>query len=332
MNILLSIAIPVYNGAMTIGDTLDSIVSQLEPSVEIVISDNASTDQTPAIIEKYQEIYPAIKYFRNEINMGADANIDLVVHRSNGDYVWIMGDDDEIVIGGVSSVLRVIETHHDLAAIFVNYGLYDRNSGLCCQERVLNVQEDVYCKNSDIFLNLVTVYPNFLSSNIVLRALWLKSDSKKYVGTHWLQFGMLMSIIPGYSAFCISTPYVLNKGIEYNGPNEANRGGVAVAILLNLVDIISSLPVDYYSKASIDKAIMQAYKFLPRKILSSRRNGLLLSRSVFSRLHRHFSHLTLFWVRDIPLLLLPKIFHLFAWKLYKLPLVNIFYWKIKSRL
>jgi len=53
----LTIAIPTYNGARYIREALDSIISQLDDideEVEIVISDNASTDQTPEIIENYR--------------------------------------------------------------------------------------------------------------------------------------------------------------------------------------------------------------------------------------------------------------------------------------
>lgn len=73
MKPVLSIAIPTYNGAKYIREALDSIITQLDDvdeEVEIVISDNASTDQTPEIISEYQKKYPFIKYFRNDENLG----------------------------------------------------------------------------------------------------------------------------------------------------------------------------------------------------------------------------------------------------------------------
>jgi glycosyltransferase involved in cell wall biosynthesis len=89
MKIKLSIAIPTYNGAETIRETLDSIVSQLEDGVEIVVSDNASTDDTAEIVREYQASYPVIRYFCNDENLGADRNFDLAVRRAQGEYAWL---------------------------------------------------------------------------------------------------------------------------------------------------------------------------------------------------------------------------------------------------
>jgi glycosyltransferase involved in cell wall biosynthesis len=61
----LSIAISNYNVAETIRTTLDSIVSQLQNCVEIVVSDNASTDCTPKIVTECQAKFTNIRYFSN---------------------------------------------------------------------------------------------------------------------------------------------------------------------------------------------------------------------------------------------------------------------------
>lgn len=66
MTVVLSVAIPTYNGSRYIRETLDSIIAQVDDIskvVEIVISDNASTDQTLEIIKDYQKKYSFIKYF-----------------------------------------------------------------------------------------------------------------------------------------------------------------------------------------------------------------------------------------------------------------------------
>jgi glycosyltransferase involved in cell wall biosynthesis len=62
-NIKLSIAIPTYNGAKYIREALDSIIAQLDDideEPEIVISDNASTDETLEVIREYQKKYPSL--------------------------------------------------------------------------------------------------------------------------------------------------------------------------------------------------------------------------------------------------------------------------------
>ena len=73
-NPLLSICIPTYNSSEYLAETLDSIVSQfidedIFSQVEIIISDNASPDDTTEIVESYQKNYKNILYFRNEANL-----------------------------------------------------------------------------------------------------------------------------------------------------------------------------------------------------------------------------------------------------------------------
>lgn len=102
MKKILTIGIPTYNGAPHIRETLDSILSQdpniLDSKVEILISDNASTDETELIVREYSSKHPnLIRYSKNEINIGFDRNLDMLFKKANGAYVWLMGDDDALL-------------------------------------------------------------------------------------------------------------------------------------------------------------------------------------------------------------------------------------------
>lgn len=328
MCIILTIGIPVYNGETTIQGTLDSVIKQMIPGIEIVISDNNSTDKTAEIIRHNYPVDSNIKYFKNETNIGADRNIDLVVKRSSGRYVWLLGDDDEISPGGIKKIMNIILNNSELAAIFVNYGLYDRVTNACLQAKTLKLKDDILLFNADEFLNIAGIYPNFMSSIVVSRSLWGGVDSKKYEGTHWLQYGMLMRILEGQKSFCTAEPYVMNKGVEKNGPNEANKNGASIQVLVNLVEIVESLPNKFYSSKSIEKTKYQAYKFLARKIFSAKRYGLAVTPSLLKLLIKTFGAYPAFWVRELPLLLLPSKFHYMTWKIYKSRLIQIAYWKL----
>jgi len=91
---LASIGVPVYNGAQTIRAALDSVLTQDYPHLEIVISDNGSTDETEAICREYARRDPRIFYHRAERNMGAVWNYNRVFQLSNGKYfMWAAADD-----------------------------------------------------------------------------------------------------------------------------------------------------------------------------------------------------------------------------------------------
>ncbi|MGB7599403.1 MAG: FkbM family methyltransferase, partial [Candidatus Sulfotelmatobacter sp.] len=91
----LSIAIPVYNFADFIPETLNSIVSQEHgASVEIVVADGASTDRTPQVMGEFCAKYPNIIYNRLPEKGGIDRDMASAVAATRGQYVWLFGGDD----------------------------------------------------------------------------------------------------------------------------------------------------------------------------------------------------------------------------------------------
>ena len=89
-----SIGMPVYNGARYIQRTLDSVLQQTFTDIEIVISDNASTDATQDICSSFAARDRRVRYYRNVRNLGAAANYNKVFALSRGQYFkWAAHDD-----------------------------------------------------------------------------------------------------------------------------------------------------------------------------------------------------------------------------------------------
>jgi glycosyltransferase involved in cell wall biosynthesis len=89
-----SIGLPVYNGARFLPAALDSLVGQTFDDFELIVSDNASTDETQAIVEEYAQRDARIVYVRQIRNQGAPRNFNYVVERATGDYFkWAAADD-----------------------------------------------------------------------------------------------------------------------------------------------------------------------------------------------------------------------------------------------
>ncbi|MEX0801673.1 MAG: glycosyltransferase family 2 protein [Dehalococcoidia bacterium] len=89
-----SIGLPVYNGERYIRQALDSVLAQTFAEYELVISDNASTDETEMICREYAERDERVRYFRNRENLGAAANYNRAFRLSNGEYFkWLAADD-----------------------------------------------------------------------------------------------------------------------------------------------------------------------------------------------------------------------------------------------
>lgn len=93
-NIIVTIGIPVFNGEKSIRNALSSVVSQTFSNFQVIISDNASTDQTAGICCEFAEKDRRIKYIRQESNIGAFRNFEFLTKKVKSPYfVWLAADD-----------------------------------------------------------------------------------------------------------------------------------------------------------------------------------------------------------------------------------------------
>jgi glycosyltransferase involved in cell wall biosynthesis len=131
---LVSIGLPVYNGERFVARALDALLAQTVGELEVLISDNASTDATRAICESYARRDARVRYVRSEVNAGVEANFKKVLDRAAGQYFMWAGCDDwwaptfaarlvaalqeqPDAVVAMSAVERVDETGHRLDVV-----------------------------------------------------------------------------------------------------------------------------------------------------------------------------------------------------------------------
>lgn len=91
---LISIGMPVFNGAEYIAGAIESIINQSIIDLELIVCDNASTDDTETICRRYAEADARIHYYRNEQNIGAHPNYNRTYEFASGKYFkWAPHDD-----------------------------------------------------------------------------------------------------------------------------------------------------------------------------------------------------------------------------------------------
>lgn len=91
---LVTIGVPVYNGARFLPQALDSLLGQGTSDFEMIISDNASTDGTEAICRAYAAKDARVRYVRQPVNIGAPKNWTFVAKQARGKYFkWASGND-----------------------------------------------------------------------------------------------------------------------------------------------------------------------------------------------------------------------------------------------
>jgi glycosyltransferase involved in cell wall biosynthesis len=127
---LVSVGMPIRNGAKTLAMAIGSVVNQTYENLEIIISDNSSDDETPEICKQYAAQDPRIRYFRQEKVITAIQNFRFVFEQSHGKYfMWAAHDDlrtenyIEVLLEGFKKVPSASLVFSDVA-IFHNYSSY----------------------------------------------------------------------------------------------------------------------------------------------------------------------------------------------------------------
>lgn len=91
---LISVALCTYNGATYLEEQLDSVLAQDWPNLEIIVVDDASTDQTQEILLRYEAKDSRIRLYFNEENLGFLANFQKAISLTQGDFIAPCDQDD----------------------------------------------------------------------------------------------------------------------------------------------------------------------------------------------------------------------------------------------
>ncbi|BCD97534.1 glycosyltransferase family 2 protein [Marinagarivorans cellulosilyticus] len=112
---LVSIAVTTYNGARYLRQQLDSLLAQDYPSLEIVVADDCSTDNTRAILVEY-ECHENFRWYKNAKNLGYIKNFEHVIKRCRGEYIALCDQDDEWYTDKITKTLAFLHEKDALLA------------------------------------------------------------------------------------------------------------------------------------------------------------------------------------------------------------------------
>ncbi len=121
-----SIGLPVFNGATFVREAIDSIINQSFTNLELIISDNGSTDGTDKICKEYCNRDPRVRFYRNEENRGAGWNYNRVFELARGKYFKWAAHDDYYDLNFLQKSLEILE--NDTGAIL-------------CHSRIIDIDE-----------------------------------------------------------------------------------------------------------------------------------------------------------------------------------------------
>jgi len=266
-NNLLSIVIPTFNRA----DFLDRCLGLHIPiarlhNIQIFVSDNASTDLTQRVIEKYKKEYPFLQYFRNESNLGYDENVERALKYPDTEYVWLLGDAYKFSEDDLAGVLSLIikRKYH---AIVVNLG-----------DRVKDVKEKEY-SDYNLLLAEIGWHTTCLSTLVFSKEVILSANHEVYYDSYFMQTGILLEFLPKnpfllYWAQGISVSNIRIQGIEKQGWHYKTFDVWG----RQWPELIFSLPKSYELKIKLKCILDHGSKsglFSLKSLLYMRRRGIL---------------------------------------------------------
>lgn len=178
---LVSVCIPAYNASSTLGETLDSILSQDYPNIEIIVSDNQSTDNTPNIVREYEK--RGIKYFLHigkpdwepsemEINHrmifgAAEINWNYVLSLASGEFIALYHADDLYHTTMVRSQVDFLMSHSETSSVFImsqNINDMGLQTSLGAKYAIPPELDKQSCFDFPSLFNMALKYHNFIST------------------------------------------------------------------------------------------------------------------------------------------------------------------------
>lgn len=205
MNPKLTIAIPTYNRIENLKQSLKCVISEVEgKDVEILISDNASTDGTEAYVKNVEKASSQINYYRREKNDECDANFLNCFEKAKGDYVLILGDDDMLLPGAVDSILECISEKP--VAIYLNTSsLISCNPINYTNEKLTN-QGYIDYTDKNLFLKHMGIYCTFISALVFRTDLVRELKNKEmYMGTYIIPSHILFDVLKNEGKYIVNT-------------------------------------------------------------------------------------------------------------------------------
>jgi len=128
LSVLVSVIVPVYNGELFIKECLDSIISQNFDELEILVSDDASTDNTKFILDEYLE-NKKIKIFFQKTNLGITENCNFLLKKATGKYICFFAGDDIMLPNKISKQFLFMESNKNLSFSYHLVDIFNSDTG-----------------------------------------------------------------------------------------------------------------------------------------------------------------------------------------------------------
>ena len=272
-NPLLSVCIPTFNRAELLEDALSSLIKQVNDpyylDVEIVISDNASTDDTFSVVERVRKSNPQIQlvYSRHNSTVPRAENYLSATNLANGEFIYMISDDDIILSGAIAKIIMEIKNNEEIDAIAPNSHIFSEipSEGWSV---AYDFKEDklIYDKNEIIVC--VGMMLTHISCIVFRKRLISDKSYIERIGSDLTNSYMFLDILQNESGcLVLAKPYLglrENRSLGYN---------FLEVFITNFYKLLKHAESMGYSKSATHELISTDLKFVANAIYYYKKQG-----------------------------------------------------------
>ncbi len=307
-NVKISIGIPTYNGEKYLAQSIESVLTQLleDPGqqIEILVSDNTSTDETGAIAKRYVEKFPHIvRYTCNSQNIGYDRNVDNLFKVAKGEYLWLLGDDDMLMPGALQKLFSVIARYSDIAIFCLSPSFLNIEN----EKKTWNRQfeTDILCNDGNEFLQRSLWSTSAVSSLCIRRMDWNAESLDRYIGSQWIHIGGMLEIMKHpVRAFIFADEMVV---VRVQNPRWSGHFGNQLEVGLKHLAVFESTMKLGYDSQTFQCFRESRYSDNLKSILFLKPSGMKDKIKIAKLMIHFFKAKPNFWMLHLPLLFVPNL-------------------------
>ncbi len=206
---LLTIIVPTYNRAQCLALLLRTLLLELaglQDRVDVIVGDNASTDETPALAAWFASQFGTTRILRHARNVGPDENFCRCLAAATSRFVWLIGDDDLPKTGVIARVVDLLESR-DPDLLYLGSEWLPGLSGPAAG-RALRDRPPLEVSSAD-FAGYVNVWVTFISGMVVNWSRLIESqpglDVRRFSGTSLVQLGWVLPLLMSGRRFLVVT-------------------------------------------------------------------------------------------------------------------------------
>ena len=219
----------------------------------------------------------------------------------------------DISIGENHIVFKFLDTFIYSKVIEGQYPKYENVIPIDNDKKMIVSKDDCICFNGDDFFTRSSFKSGLVSSNVIRKDVWESIDLSKYMGLLWIHVGFLIEALESFPAYLVQDCLISQLKVQ----TKWGCNGTFFNVGLNVVKMYQMMHLFKYPPKTIRKATLTLKKRYLLDIPKAKAEGLRISKSLLKDCVSLYKMYPSFWLRDLPLLLVPGICYKPALWLYR---------------